>query len=59
MKIDIIRFIILYEHGGLYADLDVIPVVKELPSYEFAVSKNDQHLNIEVLLSIKRNKVLL
>ena len=59
MKIDIIRFIILYEHGGLYADLDVIPVVKELPSYEFAVSKNDQHLNIEVLLSTKRNKVLL
>ena len=59
MKIDIIRFIILYEHGGLYADLDVIPVVKELPSYEFAVSKNDQRLNIEVLLSTKSNKVLL
>ena len=59
MKIDIIRFIILYEYGGLYADLDVIPVIKKLPSYKFAVSKNDYELNVEVLLSTKRNEVLL
>ena len=59
MKVDIIRFIILYEYGGLYADLDVIPIVEELPNYEFAVSKNDYELNVEVLLSVKENKILL
>lgn len=59
MKVDIIRFLILYEHGGLYADLDVIPVIKKLPTYKFAVSKNDYELNVEVILSVKKNKILL
>tara|TARA_R110002020_G_C16259563_1_gene770378 strand:- start:399 stop:1076 length:678 start_codon:yes stop_codon:yes gene_type:complete len=59
MKVDIIRFLILYKYGGLYADLDVIPVIKEFPESSFAVSKNDDELNIEVLLSCDKNPILL
>lgn len=30
MKVDIIRFLILYEYGGIYSDLDIIPNIKSL-----------------------------
>ena len=30
MKADIIRFLILYEYGGIYSDLDVIPNIKSI-----------------------------
>jgi hypothetical protein len=59
MKVDILRFIILYHYGGLVADLDVIPLVKSL---KFEGVEDDTILiftpkkfNYEVLYSKKHN----
>tara|TARA_R110002096_G_scaffold263785_1_gene457277 strand:- start:112 stop:882 length:771 start_codon:yes stop_codon:yes gene_type:complete len=38
MKVDIIRFLILYEYGGIYSDLDIIPNIKSL----HFLSQNDK-----------------
>ena len=40
MKVDIIRFLILYEYGGIYSDLDVIPNIK---SIHFLSNKDASH----------------
>lgn len=60
MKVDILRFILLYHYGGLVADLDVIPLVKSL---KFEGVEDDTILiftpkkfNYEVLYSKKHNE---
>ena len=63
MKVDIIRFIILHKYGGLYADLDTIPLIKKLKSSTFIVaeksrSKRKQY-ELEIIQSIKGHPYLL
>lgn len=38
MKVDIIRFIILHKHGGVYLDLDISPQIDMFRNYDFASS---------------------
>lgn len=63
MQVDIIRFLILYEYGGVYLDLDITPVIDKLKPYQFAIANKKgikrQHLEIEVIQSYKNNKILL
>tara|TARA_R100000808_G_C2149413_1_gene157820 strand:- start:1314 stop:2063 length:750 start_codon:yes stop_codon:yes gene_type:complete len=39
MKVDIIRFLILFEYGGLYSDLDVIPNIN---NFDFIINQPDK-----------------
>lgn len=59
MKVDILRFVILYHFGGLVADLDVIPLVRSLqteidPGSIFIFTP--EKINYEVLVSEKGNE---
>lgn len=70
MKVDIIRFLILYEYGGIYSDLDVIP---RIDNFDFILSPINcdkiyvaQYINkyhnlfdIEIIMTgLTRNKIL-
>ena len=70
MKVDIIRFLILFEYGGIYSDLDVIP---RIDNFDFILSPINcdkiyvaQYINkyhnlfdIEILMTgFTRNKLL-
>ena len=63
MKVDIIRFIILHKYGGLYADLDTIPLIKKLKSSTFIVAEkrrsNRKQYELEIIQSIKNHQYLL
>ena len=63
MKVDIIRFLILHKHGGLYADLDTKPKCKTLKSSTFItaykVGQKREHYEMEVIQSIKGHPYLL
>ena len=39
MKVDIIRFLIIFEYGGLYSDLDVIP---NIDNFDFIINQPDK-----------------
>lgn len=39
MKVDIIRFLIIFEYGGLYSDLDVIP---NIDNFDFIMDQPDK-----------------
>ena len=57
MKVDIIRFIILHKHGGIYIDLDVYPICDRVKSSTFIVAfspkKTAKPYEMEVLQSVK------
>jgi len=63
MRVDIIRFLILYEYGGLYIDLDCYPVENlKLLECDFAVAKTRltyKPYEMEILQSKKNNEILL
>lgn len=63
MKVDIIRFLILHKHGGLYADLDTKPVCECLKSSTFIsaykVGLKREHYEMEIIQSIKSHPYLL
>lgn len=63
MKVDIIRFLILHKHGGLYVDLDIIPKIKKLVNSDlviaYKVADKRQHYEMEVVQSKKGNPFLL
>ena len=63
MKVDIIRFLILHKHGGLYADLDTKPLIKTLKASTFIVANPQTNKNkgyeMEVIQSIKGHPYLL
>jgi len=40
MKVDIMKYLILHNEGGIYLDMDLEPKLKKLKDYEFAVSTN-------------------
>ena len=63
MKVDIIRFLILFEYGGVYLDLDIIPNIEELKPYQFAIAykiaPKREHYEMEIIQSFKENNLLL
>jgi hypothetical protein len=62
MKVDILRFIILYDRGGFYSDMDVIPFTKDLEKEkedELTIWRPKNVLNYEVMYSPKGNEYLL
>lgn len=63
MQVDIIRFLILFEYGGVYLDLDITPNIDKLKPYQFAIAYKKgikrEHFEIEVIQSYKNNKILL
>jgi mannosyltransferase OCH1-like enzyme len=63
MKVDIIRFIILYEHGGLYIDLDCIPNIDKIKDNNFIVSYKiglkREHYELEIIQSLTKNNSIL
>lgn len=67
MKCDIARFVILYQFGGLYTDLDVLPLVDKLTIDENKltfckyINKGNYHnhcCDIEMIYSPKYNTIL-
>jgi len=68
MKCDIIRFLILYEYGGLYSDMDIIPqeynfdYILDNPDKLYLseyVNKKSNIFDIEIIgTAIKNNKIL-
>jgi mannosyltransferase OCH1-like enzyme len=66
MKVDILRFIVLYEYGGIVADLDVLPLTKDLnllvedvPTDKVIVYTPKQRFNYEVIVSRPKNEIFL
>jgi mannosyltransferase OCH1-like enzyme len=68
MKVDILRFIILYHYGGFYADLDVIPrvnnlkeLVKDVPNDSIVLFTPEKKVgfNYEVMYAYKGNEYFL
>ena len=59
MKVDIARFLILHDSGGLYLDLDIEPKITKLKDYDFAVGMSKNKVNMEVIQSTKGNPLLL
>ena len=65
MKVDIIRFLILYKHGGCYIDLDCepAPLLGKLKKDDFIcaykVGNKREHYEMEIVQSIKGNIFLL
>jgi hypothetical protein len=64
MKVDILRFIILYHYGGLVSDLDVVPVVTSLAPFENLTKDSillftPKIINYEVICATKHNEYFL
>ena len=63
MKVDIVRFLILHRYGGIYIDMDCIPVIKKLKVSDFVVAYKKglkrEHYEMEILQSKKNNYLLL
>tara|TARA_R100000388_G_C7238278_1_gene159401 strand:+ start:881 stop:1501 length:621 start_codon:yes stop_codon:yes gene_type:complete len=63
MKVDIIRFLILNEYGGLYLDMDIVPNVEGVNEDDFKIAfkiaPRRKHYEMEVIQSYKNNKLLL
>lgn len=59
MKVDIVRFVILYDRGGIYLDLDIVPKLKSLKNYDLAFAAREDFIEMEVIQSKKKEKVLL
>jgi len=65
MRVDIVRFIILYHYGGFLCDLDVFPVEKNLNKVikgnedKFIIFTPVDSFNYEVLYSPPRNEIML
>ena len=60
MRVDIIRFLILYHEGGLYLDFDIEPKIKKLKDYDWAVSvynRKSPKYNMEAIQSKKGNQL--
>tara|TARA_R110000823_G_scaffold247206_1_gene371026 strand:+ start:728 stop:1363 length:636 start_codon:yes stop_codon:yes gene_type:complete len=59
MKVDMIKFLILYNEGGLYLDLDIEPKIKKLKDVDFAVSLSPKMkmYNVDVVQSKKGNMI--
>ena len=59
MKVDIVRFLILHRYGGIYIDMDCIPVIKKLKESDFVVAYKKglkrEHYEMEILQSKKNN----
>ena len=65
MRADIIRFLILYEYGGLYVDMDVLPLKKSYSfdrlafcKYYYAPKKPKTQTDMEIIYSPKKNDVM-
>jgi len=65
MRADIMRFLILYEHGGMYVDMDVLPLKKSYSfdrlafcEYYYTPKKPHTNTDMEVIYSPKGNMVL-
>lgn len=65
MRVDIVRFIILYHYGGFICDLDVFPVNKNLSEVvrgnedKFIIFTPVDSFNYEVLYSPPKNEIML
>ncbi len=63
MKVDIIRFLILNEYGGLYLDMDIVPNLDKVNEDDFKIAfkiaPKRKHYEMEVIQSYKNNKLLL
>lgn len=59
MKVDIARFLILHDRGGLYLDLDIEPKISKLKDYDLAFGISKGKVNMEVIQSKKGNELLL
>ena len=63
MKVDIVRFVILYHYGGFVADLDVFPNTSNLRNVvdetKFTIFTPSRRLNYEILYTPKHNELCL
>ena len=60
MKVDIVKWLILHDEGGLYLDLDIEPNIIKIKEYDFAIaSASPNNYNVDVIQSIKGNTILL
>ena len=63
MKVDIVRFLILHKHGGLYMDMDCVPKLISVKENDFKiaykVAPKRKHYEMEIIQSFKGNKLLL
>lgn len=66
MKVDILRFILLYERGGIVSDLDIIPItnnlneiVKDIPDDKIVIYTPKDEFNYELIISKKGNELFL
>tara|TARA_R110002050_G_scaffold11608_3_gene39015 strand:- start:3633 stop:4259 length:627 start_codon:yes stop_codon:yes gene_type:complete len=58
MKVDMLKFLILYDKGGLYLDLDIEPKLKKLKDFDLAFAFSKKY-NVDVIQSKKGNPLLL
>ena len=65
MRADIMRFLILYEYGGMYVDMDVLPLKNSYSfdglafcEYYYTPKKPHTNTDMEVIYSPKKNMVL-
>jgi len=59
MKVDIARYLILHNRGGLYLDLDIEPKISKLKDYDLAFGMSKGKVNIAVIQSKKGNQQIL
>jgi len=60
MKVDIVKWLILHDEGGLYLDLDIEPNIDCLKPYNFALASSAPNkYNVDVIQSYKGNIMLL
>jgi len=60
MKVDIVKWLILHNEGGLYLDLDIEPKIQSLKPYVFALASSaSSKYNVDVIQGIKGNTILL
>lgn len=66
MKVDILRFIVLYEYGGVVADLDVLPltknlniIVEDIPTDKVIIYTPKHRFNYEVIVSPPKNEIFI
>lgn len=59
MKVDMLKFLILFDKGGLYLDLDIEPKLKKLKDFDLAFASTGKKFNVDVIQSKKGNPLLL
>tara|TARA_R110002126_G_scaffold67703_6_gene171333 strand:- start:2290 stop:2919 length:630 start_codon:yes stop_codon:yes gene_type:complete len=59
MRVDMVKFLILYDSGGLYLDMDIQPKLNKLKDYDLAFASTGKKFNVDVIQSKKGNPLLL